>query len=194
MSQSEVRVGGVQIPPELVNVHAVFLEALRQAGISKRGRLKVRPAVVTMKKALLSGTTSDSDSFRVPSEEVFLVKEIRGHFSFNALAAEALGLTNITPMTVGDYVIGKARNCNISLERADQNLAVTLGSNLCLADILPGAGGQAIRFDEMGPVWVIPPSETLKMTASLISTTAAIVGQSSNYGVMLSGAMLSIVG
>lgn len=194
MSQSAVQVGGVHIPPELVNVHAVFLEALRQAGISKRGRLKVRPATVTMKKALLSGTTSDSDTFRVPSEEVFLVKELRGHFSFNAVASEALALTNITPMSVQDYVVAKSRNCNISLERADQNLAVTLGSNLCLADILPSAGGMPIRFDEMGPAWVIPPSETLKMTASLISTAALAIGQSSNYGVMLSGAMLSIVG
>lgn len=193
MSQNAGHVGGMQIPPELVNVHAVFLEALRQAGISKRGRLKVRPVVVTMKKALLVGTTSDTESFRVPSEEVFLVKELRGHFSNNAVASETLALGNFTPSNPGDYVVAKSRNCNISLERADQNLAITLGSNLCLADILPAAGGMPIRFDEMGPVWVIPPAETLKMTASLISTAAAAVGQSSNYGVMLSGAMLSIV-
>lgn len=177
---------------EMGKVHTVFLEALRQAGIKKQGRLFVRPAVVTMKTALLSGTTQGSYNFRVPSEEVFLIKEMRGHLSNNNGDGEALQLGNFTAMTPEQYIVAKARNCLVTLERTDRQLAIAIESGFCLADVLPAAGGLPIRFDEMGPAWIIPPSESLKMTATLLDT--ALVGQSSNYGLTISGALLRIEG
>ncbi len=177
---------------EMGTVHSVYLEALRQGGIKKQGRLFVRPAVVTMKAALLSGTTQGSYTFRVPTDEVFLVKEIRGHFSFNNVNSELLALGNFAAMTPSEYVAAKARNCLITLERTDRQLAIAIESGFALADILGGAGGSPIRFDEMGPAWIVPPSESLKMTATLLDTDAASVGESSNYGIMLSGALLRV--
>lgn len=175
----------------VADAHGLYIEALRQAGIKKQGRLFVRPAIVTLEGVLTSATASATDEFRVPADEVLLVRELRGHFAFDNVDGEALALGNFNAMTPEQYVIAKARNCTLLLERTDRALKITQEASLVLGDILSASGGQPIRFDEGSPGWIVPPSETIKLTAALIDTVAT--GQSSRYGVVMTGSLLSIV-
>lgn len=175
----------------VANAHGLYIEALRQAGIKKQGRLFVRPALITLEGVLTSAIASATDEYRVPADEVLLVREMRGHFAFDNVDGEALALGNFNAMTPEQYVVAKARNCTLLIERADRGVKVTQEASLVLGDILTAVGGAPIRFDEGSPGWIIPPAETLKLTAALIDTAAP--GQSSRYGVVMTGSLLSIV-
>ena len=180
---------------QLKDIHACFEEALRIAGFSEHGPVLIRPAQITMMVALLDATESGSYTYRIPNSSVFLIKEMRGHLSFNNWNGEvavAAGLsTNATPK---ERAYLKALNAKIRLENVDRSQKITDENDLCLADILGCLGAAPIRWDELGPGFVVPSGQQLKMTATLSDSTAANTGASSDYGIVLSGVMLEVLG
>lgn len=174
----------------LADMHAGYMEALRQADVKKRGRLKVRPAIITLFKALTSSTTTGTHDYRVPGEETFIVKDMRGLLAFTDFNGEAATLGNMN-MSPRDWVLAKAANCKVGIKRLDTGVEIVLNGDLPLTSILLELGGAPIRFDQNSPGWVVPPGQLLRLTATL--TDSGVSGQSSDYGAVLSGALLSIV-
>ena len=70
--------------------------------------------------------------------------------------------------------------------------AVSAERMITLGDILAAAGGQPINVGYgLRPAFIIPHGQTLRLTATLRDTAAALVGGESNYGVSLGGVFLS---
>jgi hypothetical protein len=148
-----------------------------------------------------------NDIFRVPGDYALLVSEVRGHIALNELGSESTtaptntGLLNIAG--VRNRVVAKALNARMALVNADRdnlkfietdiaNSANPLGTSasLCLADLLPVAGGSPIRFIEEGDVMplIVPGNERVKLTVGLNDANASL-GQT-EYGLTLMGAFV----
>lgn len=190
--RNQMAQSGVVGPADL---HAHYREALRQAGVTKYGVLSVRPVVVNLLATLNSTTGSASADFRIPSEEVFIIREMRGILTPNDITGAGLGATfgSLVTLDFLNYVWLFAENCKVSVSRPDRGINVTLVNDLPLASIVPQIQGQPIRFDESYPGWVIPPADTVRMTASLTQySTLSSAGQSWQYGVSLAGSAILV--
>jgi hypothetical protein len=151
--------------------------------------------------------TPGNDIFRIPGDYSLLVGEIRGHIALNELSQESTtaptntGLLNIAG--VRNRVVAKALNARMVLVNADRdnlkfvetdiaNSANPLGisANLCLANLLPAAGGSPIKLIGDGDVMplIVPGNERIKLTVALNDENASL-GQT-EYGLTLMGAFV----
>lgn len=159
----------------------------------------LRDDVITLRVQLSSATLTGSDTFQVPAGRVFLVREIRAHLAMQSPSLEVAGAgtTMQTSFRYEDRAIAKALQARIALVNQDRSdlkvIESDIGSNntLCLASILPVAGGSPINFGEEFPL-IVPPIETLRLDVTLLDSTTA--GSATEYGVTLVGSMVAITG
>lgn len=172
----------------LRHIGAYWREVRRIADAYVSGQgTKVRPYVLSLMVALSTATTSASDDDVIPTGFDFDVREVRGFLGFTNWASEPATVGNMNPLAA-DRVVIKARNCRIKLELKDTEIPFTKNEDLYLADILE----KPLVFGDNGvPRFVIPAGETPKMTATLQDTNTNVVGQSTRYGVILVGALIS---
>lgn len=145
------------------------------------------------------------DTYRIPGDYNFLVTEIHAHLAMTTLAEEnTVGASGLTAMgTVKDRTITKALNAFVSLVNADRNdltfvegdiysssAGGSIYSRLCLASLLPLAGGAPIKLVDQNYVapLIVPANERLRMGLTLTDAGAAL-GQT-EYGLALIGALV----
>jgi hypothetical protein len=150
-----------------------------------------------------------SDQFRIPGDYNLLVSEVRSHVALNNLSTEdaraANGFTGMMlDATVRGRVIAKALNAKVSLFNADRNnlnfvennlqnsslVSGSLLSNLCLATLLPMAGGAPLKLIDQNYVMplIVPGNERIQMQVSF-RNAAATTGLT-EYGLVLMGALV----
>lgn len=168
-------------------------EAIRLAGAWAPQQYVVRPRLVTLSVDLTTTTTTNTDTHDVGGSEIFVVRELRGHLTFDAWQSESATVGNMNPLPM-DRAYIKASNCDILLEATDKSRKITYENDISLADILPAVGGGPIRFDDKAIGMVFGPGETISMRAALQSTNANVIGQASGYGVILTGDVIELIG
>ena len=151
---------------------------------------------------------AQSDLFRIPGDYNLLVSEVRAHVALNSLSTESAvigdGFTGMmSDASVRGRVIAKALNAKATLFNADRNNLTfvennlqnsssggALLSDLCLASIMPLAGGAPLKLIDQGYVMplVVPGNERLQMQVTL-RNAAASTGLT-EYGLVLIGALV----
>jgi hypothetical protein len=146
-----------------------------------------------------------TDVYRIPGDYGFLVGEVRAHIAMNALASEdTVGATGPNALVgVRNRTVVKALNAKVTLVNADRNdlrfteLDVnnssangTILSPLCLASLMPEAGGSPVKLIQNSYVMplIVPGNERLRLTVTLRDGNAA-VGET-EYGLTLIGALV----
>jgi hypothetical protein len=146
-----------------------------------------------------------TDIFRIPGDYNFLIGEVRAHVAMNNLSAEdTVGATGPNALVgVRNRTIVKALNAKATLVNADRNdlrfteldvqsssAGGTISSPICLAMLMPDAGGSPIRLIQRGYVapLIVPGNERLRLTVILRDGNAA-VGET-EYGLTLIGALV----
>lgn len=146
-----------------------------------------------------------TDIFRIPGDYNFLVGEVRAHVALNSVSTEnTVGATGPNALVgVRNRVIVKALNAKASLVNADRNdlrfteldiqnssASGASLSALCLAMLMPEAGGSPIRLIQKGYVMplVVPGNERLRLTVTVRDGNAAV--GDTEYGLTLIGALV----
>lgn len=149
--------------------------------------------------------TPGSDIFRVSGDYNFLIGEIRAHVALNSVSTESTaGMTGMmSDSAISQRIVAKALNAKVSLFNADRNdlrfvenniqnssVGGPLISNLCLASLMPMAGGSSIKLIDKGYIMplVVPNNERIQMQVTL-RDPAASTG-ATEYGLTLLGALV----
>ena len=146
-----------------------------------------------------------TDIFRIPGDYNFVVGEVHAHVAMNNLSQEnTVGATGPNALVgVKNRTIVKALNAKVTLVNADRNdlrfteldiqnstTGGTVVSPLCLATLMPAAGGSPVRLINKGYIMplIVPGNERLRLTVQLRDGNAAL-GET-EYGLTLIGALV----
>jgi len=179
--------GRIHVPSSLLFVPEI--RARLEEG-KELTREDYRPIEVTMRVTLDSGTTSDNNTFKVPSTHKFLIEHVLPHLVITSPddSADAVALSTHHWQTRAAF---KASNCRIQLVQDDSNENI-LGENqrMALSSIFPLAGGKPIDWSKMP--YIAGPGETLRMTATLVNSAAKYADGDTEYGVALVGYLVRV--
>jgi hypothetical protein len=150
---------------------------------------ELRPVMIPLQVALLTGTTTLSDAaYAVPSDQDLYLYSITGYVAPNAIVSEPtahFGWLNLDP---SERYLLKAMNCVVQLENTTRTYKFFEGREATLASIMPPFG-TPIQFPVETPL-PVNAKHSLKATFTLQDTTAAAIGASTDYGVLLSGVLV----
>jgi hypothetical protein len=165
-----------------------------------------RVVAVTLKATLGVGTTSGSDTYRVPATHEFVIEEIRGHLALTQFDSELHAMNHASDGTKGigtsdptavsavlslrDRMLMKAMNCRLDLKNSDREQKVFDNQSLSLASILAYVGSPPA--DVSDEPHIVPAGETLIMNAALINVDAKMLGGLTEYGVTLVGKLIRV--
>lgn len=134
----------------------------------------------------LSGTaTSGSDEYRVPADQDLVVFQIHSSWRSSALATEPVLNANITSLTYDGLEKARLGNAVVSLQNKDRNLAIFDNRSIRMSAIRD----TPMYFPANAPL-LVPATHTLKADFSLQDTTAAVVGNAADYGLVLTGILI----
>lgn len=149
----------------------------------------VRGVGVTMSAALTTSTPTGSAKYRVPSDQELVVFACSGFIKFSSLNTEPtaiLGWLNLDP---SERWFVKTQNCSVGLKNVDRSLDVFDGDGVVsMAAITPPVGVPMYWHPEAPNIF--NSSHTLQATFTLGDTTSAIVGNSTTYGLLLTGNLI----
>lgn len=148
--------------------------------------------LVAMKHEMVTATTTN-DVYRVPEDYKLAIVEIRGHLASLAADTEQV-LTTPVVADLRNKMYGKAMNCRIKLQNLDTSIKITDGSDetISLASILVELGGKPIDLHDNPHI--VKGGQSLRMDASLISGAANLLGQNTEYGVLITGILVRTKG
>ena len=140
-------------------------------------------------EAALSSTTPGTDEYMVPSDQDLVVFSMQGYLRFPTLNSEPttmLGFLNVDP---SERWFMKTQNCLVQLLHKDRSLNVFDQRAIPLSAISPPVGA-AMYFPPETP-YIVPGGHKLQATFTLQDSTAAVVGNSTQYGILLVGALIA---
>lgn len=142
----------------------------------------------TLAVSLTTTTTSDVNEYKLPNTHHLLITKIQGHLAFNNPDGETLSITGLGNPSLRDRIALKAMNCRMKLiNTARTGEQIFPNNDLALSTLIEAAGGGPI---ELPTPHFIHAGDTLEMTAALQDTAAAIVGGSTQYGVVVHGLLI----
>lgn len=148
---------------------------LRGVGIDLRARLST---------AALQGT----DTYNVPADQDLVIFGISGYYRSSLLATEPVLNVAFTQFSPAELQVARASNCIVGLENKDRNLPVFDARAIVLAAITPPMGAK-LQFPVQAPL-LVPRTHTLRASFALQDTTAAVVGNPADYGLLLEGILI----
>ena len=140
-------------------------------------------------QAALTNTTPGTDEYSVPSDQDLVVLGIQGYLQMPTLNTEPTAILSWLNLEPSERWFVKSQNCTVQLLHKDRSLNVFDQRALPLSAITPTVGA-AMWFPPEMPL-IVPASHKLQATFTLTDSTTAIVGNSTNYGVLLMGALVS---
>lgn len=171
-------------PPGSTPQPGRVIDYLRE--LLKLSTAELRGVAVGLQSTLSVATTQATDLYRVPADQDLVVFSMHGfHRSTLWNTEPVVAAVAIDP---SERHIVKMTNCLIKLENTDRNLQVFDARDLPLGAFAPPIGAP-LYFPVEAP-YLAPAGHTLKATFSLQDTTAAVVGNPSVYGIMLTGILI----
>lgn len=148
----------------------------------------VRGVGIAMQAALSTSILTATDEYSVPSDQDLVIMGLSGYLQMPTLNSEpaVVASANVEP---SERWFVKAQNCNFQLTHKDRSLQIFDQRAVPLSALMPPVG-QPMWFSPEMPI-IIPGSHKLQAEFSLNDSTATIVGNSTNYGVNLIGALVA---
>lgn len=138
--------------------------------------------------ASLANTTPVSYTYKVPSDQELAVFSIHGYLRFPTFNTEpSLILSSLNPDPSERWFL-KSSNCLVSLTNIDRSLPVFDAQDVPLSSITPPVGAP-LYFPLDAPL-MVPSGHNIRATFQLQDSTAAIVGNATIYGLMLTGVLV----
>ena len=149
----------------------------------------VRGVGIGLQVALTTTTTSGSDKYQVPSDQELVIFGIQGYLQMPTLDTEPqiVARANVDP---SERWFAKSQNCTVQLSIKERSLNVFDQRAVPLSAFTPPVGS-ALWFPPETPI-IISRSLNLEGTFTLTDTDADIVGNSTNYGLLCFGALVSL--
>lgn len=170
--------------PQMQRIRGFLREALGLSAADVRGGVGIRL------QASLSSTAPGTDTYKVPADQDLLVFSLQGYLRFPTLNTEPTSMLGFLNPDPSERWFVKSQNCIVQIVDSDRsNLGgVFDNGEIPLSAITPPAGVPMTWPLEAPQIW--PSGHTLKATFTLQDSTAAIVGNSTVYGVLLVGALV----
>lgn len=144
---------------------------------------------ISLEAALTSASAPGTDQYKAPGDMDFFAFQVHGYVRMPTLNSEPsaiLGWLNLPP---SERWLVKAQNCLVGLLNQDKNHKFFDGNqDLELAAIMPPMGIPLV-FPPEAPM-VLNSGSTIKATFTLQDSTTAIIGNSTKYGVVLTGVLV----
>ncbi|HYE89984.1 MAG TPA: hypothetical protein VEA38_03145 [Terriglobales bacterium] len=123
--------------------------------------------------------------YRVPDTHNLVIRGIRGYVAPNDPdgSNETLAVGNLGNLELVDRMRMKANNCRATLVNNDLNENLFEYKALPLGAITPDLGGKPLDWSEAPTV--IMGGQTLQMDITFLDTASAIIGASTDYGLVL---------
>lgn len=149
----------------------------------------VRGVAIGLQVALTTSTTSGSDKYLVPSDQELVIFGIQGYLQMPTLDTEpqVIAHANVDP---SERWFVKAQNCNVQLAIKERSLNIFDQRALPMSVFTPPVG-QPLWFPPETPI-IVSRALNLEGTFTLASTDAEVVGNSTNYGLLCFGALVSM--
>ena len=176
----------------------MLIETIRSRAVEGRAVSlgDVRGIAVPLYASLAAATPTGNPQYRVPMNDFLVIRRILAHIGLATPSTE--NMQNAGVFTAGnatsaglvlDHMIAKAANCRMVLRVTDDDYTI-LGTNhaLTLNQLMRFGGGGPIDYRDT-PLRV-RPGRTLELTLALNDVVAAAVGQATEYGVLLVGALV----
>jgi hypothetical protein len=146
---------------------------------------QLRGVGVLLQKRLGTTVTSGSDEYRVPADQDLVIFQIHSSWRSSNLAGEVAINPVFTSMDYDTLERVRKSNCVVALQNKDRNLAVFDNRAVPLSSL----HDTPMYFPANAPL-LVPATHTLKADFSLQDTTAAVVGQNADYGIVLTGILI----
>lgn len=149
----------------------------------------VRGVALGLQVALTTTTTSGSDKYLVPSDQELVIFGIQGYLQMPTLNSEPqlVAQANVDP---SERWFAKAQNCTVQLAIKERSLNIFDQRAVPMSVFTPPVGS-ALWFPPETPI-IVSRALNLEATFSLTDTTSNIVGNSTNYGLLCFGALVSL--
>lgn len=165
-------------------LHA-YLKELRDLGPED-----YREIAVPLLAALTTSTVTGSDKFRAPSTHNFAITEIRGHILLRDLSTESQAVSAVGNPSFPDRVAIKASNCRLALQNTDRTQKIfETSAQLSIGTFVEFAGGRPMVFDRPQ---ILPAGENVQVDFTLVDTASDVVGGTTEYGIILIGALVRV--
>lgn len=158
------------------------------AEVLKVSQADIRGVGIALQGQLSSTVLTTTDLYRVPSDQEMVVLQAAGYVEFTSLNTEPTAILNYLNLDPSERLLVKAQNCSLQLEDTDRSLQAYDARSIPLGAITPPMG--APQFFPVDAPFLIAAGHTLQATFTLVDPTAAIVGNATNYGVLLTGALI----
>jgi hypothetical protein len=159
-----------------------FLKELM--GISNREYRRVEISLVATSAAVGQFT----DTYRVPAGTKLIITGMRGHLSLLTAADWGPPGAGVT-LEVSELIKAKAMNVKLDIINQDTQDSLTENKSLNLASIMD-FGGNNKGVDWREAPHIVPAGQTLKMTATVVTNSVALV-TNTEYGVVFTGFLIS---
>ncbi len=148
-----------------------------------------RDVLIRLRGTLTTATTSTTDEYKVPTTHMLLIQEIRGTVAFNDPDGETLSITGLGNPFVLDRIAIKGMNCRATLQNTDRSAENIIGENrnVPLSSLMEVGGGAPVKFSPPHPVLA---GQALELAVELTDTAAAIVGGSTDYGILINATLV----
>lgn len=155
-----------------------------------------RSVAIPVFATLQSGVTSGTAQYRTPMNDFLVIRRILPHLAISAPSSESLVpavaanaiAPNVTSFTGFDHIAAKAMNARLDFRVTDDDYTLFSGRNPSLISLFEGFGGGAIDYKDT-PLR-IRPGKTMQLRVSLNDASADAVGQPTEYGIVLVGALI----
>lgn len=157
----------------------------------------LRAVAIPLYAILTSTTTNGTDRYTVPNNSRFIITDVLPHVAITVPSGETDGFgvwqetgAENTLFETGqaiDRIFAKAMNARCTLDMTNDALEFFIRNQFSLSDLMGAPGGEVPYLDEYYP-WVLPPGTQLQFDVTLQDTAGS--GTSTQYGVLLTGAMI----
>ena len=134
---------------------------------------------IPLEVALLAGTTNADDTFKVGNEWNLAIWGYVGFLRFGSIASETFSVGGQNP-TFQDRAFLKMSNCVIDLLVDDSKLRL-IEDSTPLSAVTPPWGAEV----KWAIPHIVPRGSTIRLKAQLKDTASAVVGATTQYGVLL---------
>ena len=169
----------------LVGRSKAFINEMRELSAQK-----LQAVAISLEAALDTTTTSKKDTYKVPAGQDLAVFKVQGYVRRTAMRSESIVTLGGINLWWSELMQAKAENCLASLKNQDRKFEFFDGtSDLPLSSIM-APNGLPLLFDAVAPL-MVSENETIESVFTLQDTNANIVGQSTRYGLILSGVLIA---
>lgn len=149
----------------------------------------VRGVGITLSAALTTSLTQSTVKYRIPADQELIIFSIHGFLKFTTLNSETTAILTWLNLEPSERWFVKSQNCNLGLKNFDRSLDVFEGDGVVPMSAITPPVGVPMYFHPEAPC-IFNAGHTLQATFTLSDTTAAIVGGSTTYGVVLTGNLI----